>query len=297
MNPLAPPEFYDAIERMGFLFTRWGRDAKWPRGHAISRAIMKMRLIDFTLWYFFQGKGGIIDHHTGRHYPLRAGVCLCMLPGMDLEVWQDDEDPLGDAFIHFDVFRNGKKLSPAAWPIQPFYTEVTNAAFTDQLTRNVLAVLNHSRRAGTAADRRTTLEAELLMKGLFMHLHHVHTQAPEDPVARRHEEAVAKMLDELYENPQRFHDVDELALLSGYSASHLRALCTRITGESPGQHLIRARIETAKRYLRTTDHSIGGIAEALGYESIFYFSRQFRKNVGMTALAYRRAARKALQSE
>ena len=51
-------------------------------------------------------------------------------------------------------------------------------------------------------------------------------------------------------------------------------------------YLIRMKIEVAKKYLREANYNITQIAEMLGYANIHYFSRQFKKTIGMTPTEY-----------
>ncbi|CAG7618202.1 helix-turn-helix domain-containing protein [Paenibacillus allorhizosphaerae] len=46
------------------------------------------------------------------------------------------------------------------------------------------------------------------------------------------------------------------------------------------------KIETAKRYIRENNYNLTEISELLGYNSLHYFSRQFKKTTGMTPSEY-----------
>ena len=61
-------------------------------------------------------------------------------------------------------------------------------------------------------------------------------------------------------------------------------------GLSPGEYRIRRRIERARELLTTHREPLTGIAEALGYDTPFAFSRQFKQVVGMSPSAYRHQA-------
>jgi len=272
------------------MFHRHGRDAVWPRGHHLSRAWFQRVLLDFTFWFFIQGKGRLLDHRSGASYPLKAGVCLCMKPGMDLEVWQDDADPLGDAFFHLSFLRGSRLLPQRRWPACPFYTEVAEVSFFDQTTRRILALLNRRHLPGHVEDgvEGDELVAGFLMKGLLTDLIRTHEKNASDRGDRYHEKVISTALTALYEEPRRFRNVDDLARASGYSGSHFRHLCRKVTGERPSHLLIKARIERARHYLSHSELTIGAIADALGYENVYYFSRQFRLATGMTASRYRR---------
>lgn len=58
-------------------------------------------------------------------------------------------------------------------------------------------------------------------------------------------------------------------------------------GRTPGQELLRVRLERAKELLRHTDLPVSRIAEMIGYERSSSFSDFFRKHAGTTPRAYR----------
>jgi AraC-like DNA-binding protein len=58
---------------------------------------------------------------------------------------------------------------------------------------------------------------------------------------------------------------------------------------SPNAFVLRCRIEQASFMLQESSLTIGEIAETLGYQDIFYFSRQFKKLTGHSPSAHRAA--------
>ncbi|WP_223650854.1 AraC family transcriptional regulator [Hymenobacter psoromatis] len=72
------------------------------------------------------------------------------------------------------------------------------------------------------------------------------------------------------------------------SPNHLTAVCQRVVGR-PARSLILARVMAeAQRRLHYSADSVAQLAEALGYAEASYFSRAFKKHVGMTPEAFRR---------
>src|SRR5690625_3214744 len=72
-----------------------------------------------------------------------------------------------------------------------------------------------------------------------------------------------------------------------YSVQHLSRLVKNRTGMSPIQYLIHLRMEKAKVILENTDAKLNEIAKRTGYNDLFYFSSQFKKNIGMSPSKYR----------
>jgi AraC-like DNA-binding protein len=82
--------------------------------------------------------------------------------------------------------------------------------------------------------------------------------------------------------------VDELARALAISTSHLRTRFRASCGISLGRHLRRLRLERACGLLRLSRDRVSEIAEACGFNSVYAFSRAFRRAYGMSPLAYRR---------
>jgi AraC-like DNA-binding protein len=73
------------------------------------------------------------------------------------------------------------------------------------------------------------------------------------------------------------------------SPEYLRQLFRKEFGESITSYVIRRRIELAARLLRTRDAPIKNIADDAGFPNEYYFSRVFRKVMGVSPSQWRRA--------
>ncbi len=285
------------LRSFGFLFNYWGSDREegWHR-QVIPRESFRRIIGDFTIWVFFRGKGELRDFRTGKTYPLRPGVCLCMTPGMDVEATSDPRDRLGDYFLHFVPVLDGKIVPEDRWPIRPFYTEVDDPALTLSMMRRILSLLDRSRISTDPGVLDPRFEAEFLVKAMLLHLERHRSDLALSPETISYRTPFMMMLTTLHATPNRFPDVPSMASLCGYSMSHFRVICRNLTGKTPRELLAHARIERAKDYLRHSEYAIGTIAEMVGYSDIFYFSRQFREVTGKTASQFRDDALKTALS-
>lgn len=96
-------------------------------------------------------------------------------------------------------------------------------------------------------------------------------------------EAVSYMRAHLDEKIQ----MSELAKGLHLSERNFRKCFTASIGVSPKAYLQKARLEHAKDLLRAGEQSISEISEAVGYYSQFQFSRDFKKEYGLTPSDYR----------
>lgn len=82
--------------------------------------------------------------------------------------------------------------------------------------------------------------------------------------------------------------VASMAKLSGLTVRSFTRRFKNATGLSPLEYIHTLRLEEAKYMLETSDSSIESIANDVGYEDSSFFSRLFRRKVGMTPARYRR---------
>jgi len=78
--------------------------------------------------------------------------------------------------------------------------------------------------------------------------------------------------------PWRVHD---LATLSGMSEAHFFRRFRRATGSSPIDFLRRERINHARCRLLQSNDLVKEIAEQVGYNDPFFFSRDFKRYTGL----------------
>jgi LacI family transcriptional regulator len=88
-------------------------------------------------------------------------------------------------------------------------------------------------------------------------------------------------------------DVSSIAEQIGLSRRALERRFRQHLGRSPKAEIMRMQIERAKTLLAQTDTTSEGIARKCGFSSIEYFTRVFRRKVGMKPQAYRKARRVA----
>lgn len=96
-------------------------------------------------------------------------------------------------------------------------------------------------------------------------------------------DVIRYMYKHLYENLTLEKIVEEFDL----SKSYLNAIFQKYTQHAPMDFFINLKMKWACRMLRTTDFYVYEVAQKMGYADQYYFSRIFKKIVGMSPKEYK----------
>lgn len=138
--------------------------------------------------------------------------------------------------------------------------------------------------------------SDLTLDGLFNMICDIYTQCLSQITKKRSETPTAETLKLIRDYIEK-HYTENISLetVSEHfyiNKEYLSTLFRKKYGETVGGYIIRLKIEAAKRQLKHCDRTIDQIAASLGYMDTSYFSRQFRKNTGMSPGRYRSQASK-----
>ena len=90
------------------------------------------------------------------------------------------------------------------------------------------------------------------------------------------------------ENLSKRLTLADIARHVNYSPSHFSAVFSRRTGYAPVYYFNQLKIQQASTYLDFTDLKITQICPRLGIDDPYYFSRLFRKHMGMSPSDYKK---------
>jgi len=110
---------------------------------------------------------------------------------------------------------------------------------------------------------------------------------PEDNPLRDRLKTSLSHLNRHYAEPMK---LEELAGMEYLSVSRYSALFRQLTGASPQKYLIDLRLKNAREMLISTDLSVSEVARSVGYDDALYFSRLFRKHLGLSPREVRKSA-------
>ena len=102
-------------------------------------------------------------------------------------------------------------------------------------------------------------------------------------------EIVKRAMTFIEQEYQKPLSLKQLSLAVACSESYLRALIKKETGSNFSSILQKQRILAAKHFLRESAHSLEEIAFAVGYNSLPFFFKVFKRWTGMTPMEYSRS--------
>lgn len=105
------------------------------------------------------------------------------------------------------------------------------------------------------------------------------------------DERIGPAIQLMQREPERDWTLESLARAIGMSRSALAGRFRELVGETPMNFLARWRMNIATTWLKEGDDPVADIAERLGYRSEAAFSRAFKRVVGESPGAARRAMR------
>lgn len=99
---------------------------------------------------------------------------------------------------------------------------------------------------------------------------------------------ITKSIEYIKENYERNITLEEVAEYSQISKSYLSLLFKQETGINFSAFLTGYRVDKCKEYLRESHYKIYEIAERVGFDNPYYFSKVFKEKVGISCKEYQK---------
>ena len=219
--------------------------------------------------------GSVELFYNNRRHVLTPGWVWPCFPGPQIRF----HSAVGGAtWIHRHVAMRGLLVDEwrmtSLFPHEPVAPDPATAAEVLRRFDEVQGLL----RAEGVTNRRRAINA---LEGLLLLLAEGRQSQPETWLS----EAKA-MLTEARRFPVQ---VDAVAAALGMSMATFRRRFTGAVGVAPRDFAVMARIERGRNLLLESPATVERIAEQLGYQDPFLFSRQFRAHTGMAPRQYRAA--------
>lgn len=140
-----------------------------------------------------------------------------------------------------------------------------------------------------AKGYQTVVKAQLTVLITFLSRRYSHTKVRVEghPAALRLADAVGHM----GANYRGHLTLDGMAAHCGLSRRHFSRLFHQLYGTTPARYVLDLRLERAAVLLREDTTTVTGVSFDCGFNDSNYFSRQFRRKMGMSPREYRRRSR------
>ncbi len=214
----------------------------------------------------------------GKAYPLGENEAFCIPRRKAHRYWADADDPWSILWVHF----KGEDCS--LYPLEE--CRVCRFASRDTVRRMEFLFDLLFR----------TLRSDYTL-GNFIYLSQVLSLILGETYARKQDSAgtarmnktVTKCIRYMYSHLSESITLEQLAEHAKLSKSSLSAAFQTCTGHAPMDFFIRLKMQEACKLLRSDRRYIYEVAQRLGYQDQYYFSRIFKKVIGMSPKEYLRS--------
>lgn len=185
-----------------------------------------------------------------------------------------------DNYLHFEVEDNQSFIEELTFPCNtPF--QISNDKSISSLLEYILEEDNPENKY----SRKTT---ELLIRLLMIKVGEEWEFLQQKHETLPHYEDLLNIRNQIISSPHKNWKVEELAEQAHLSYAYFQVLYKKAFGISCINDVINTKVAHAKELLVSTNLPVSQIAVELGYNDVYHFIRQFKKNTGLTPGAFRK---------
>lgn len=232
----------------------------------------------FSKWAFIylSGGKGSYQANDGPVQRVESGSLLFLRPGVVYNYGPDQDGYWDEYYFTFEGTRIEEWLS--SWLTNVDEAKQVGDEDATQLNRIERIFMLMESGLPDNIDRAALLMETLLFE--FM----LKAQATAETTKTQQ---VIDIMDDLGDSLFKPFDAKSIAKRHHISISTLRRVVSEYTGYPLNAYINRLKIAEAKNILLKTDDTVKEVADSLGFKDVFYFSRLFKKYVGMSPLIYR----------
>ncbi len=241
----------------------------------------------------FQWGPGVRDHYLihhvlrgrgsfelrGKKYSLKKGDTFLIYPHMETCYRADVESPWEYTWVGFDGTDAFYLLSHTDFSEDSPVLEQEEISV--EIERRIRQI--YEAKGNLFYDAVSMTGALYSMIAMLME--NSSSQTRQKNLQRDRVERAVRYIQERYAHPIT---VEDIAGYTGVCRSHLYRMFENVLKKSPRDYVEEYRIRQACQLLGATSVSITTVAHSVGYEDSLYFSRAFRKNIGVAPSEYRR---------
>lgn len=250
-------------------------------GHYLSAAehhVERTQHTDHLLIFCHRGRGHyrVQTADSWQYGSLSSGQLLLLPAGFAHAYYADAQEPWSIYWAHFSGSAATKSMDLLGLAPPQFSLALQNWR---SLLPSVTDLLNlqHQR-----WQKQRAVQAATLLQNLYAQLpgltETTHTAKDFDLLALERF---------MQDNSHRDLDLADLAAVVGLSRYHFAKKFKTVTGTSPMRYFNELKIKLACQQLDTSTDTVRAIAQSLGFDDPYYFSRLFKKVMGLAPSDYR----------
>lgn len=242
----------------------------------------KHRPIYYGIQYNHSGKI-YVRKDNGARFEGEGAYAFISHPEAFFEYGSPDDSPRSHNFVCFCGERVRSYIEGGLLCINPEnpLIKVENPIQFHKTLLELIYIINNS---PTLPER-----AVLMLEELLLSLHEHREVKQTVPVY--YSLFFQDLIEDIKKKPQLSWNFESEAEKINVTATHFRRLFKTACGMSPQQFLIQARLRMAADLLIHKRETAGRIAEAVGIDNEFYFSKLFKSKYNVTPMQYRKEFR------
>ena len=249
--------------------------------YAYGHRMERQQHQDHLLIFCTDGEGTVDADNTTLN--IQAGDILVLPKGTSHRYQAKTHKPWSIYWVHFSGELSNLFLEPLLNEQQNLI--ILNPDGHSKIVRDFEMLLEVRQ---TGYNQRSFIHASNLLKQLLSYLSASHPRTKTREGLYFDLSAVHALMQEKLHGQLALGELAEKVNLSKY---HFSSKYKAITGQSPIQHFLHLKMEHACFLLDISDNSIKTISRNLGYDDSYYFSRLFKKIIGISPREYRQLKR------
>lgn len=226
-------------------------------------------------YFFIYVTDGIFNTEIdGKSYSLGKGSVVIYPPKYQYHYW--GEPPSKYLSIHFTGSHAKKLLDDLGFLTMPYIYE---GEFSQKVASLIEKMLEQD-----------MIKAPFLQYSLACLLEQILLTIAIEKIRYEGYRSFKKSIKYINEFYMQKIQIPSLAKMEGLSNSRYITLFTKEMGKTPSDYITSLRISKACDYLSSSEMQIGEIGVAVGYKDQYFFSKIFKKNMGLSPSEYRKKA-------
>ncbi len=244
-----------------------------------NRRVCPKRLEEQTnlLLIVIEGNGKL-QSSSSSHW-IGEGDIFALRPGSEIQSLSAISLPLSIYYIEFSIAKIHKK--EGNWFVENEPIQVQGKTNVGQLS-----ILYHHLKELYDDWHSETGKSADIQYGFWKVWEIVTSRLSEQEQKLDSKQAVARITEYIDKHYEKDFQIEQMAQFSGLNSASFYQEFKGYTSLPPLQYITKTRVRQAQQLLSTEKIKIDEVAKTIGYSDVYYFSRVFKKNIGISPLKF-----------